>query len=613
MKSKIFFRILAGGLLSMTLTLWTACSDAWDEHYSVTNGGMADQPSLLATIAADPSLKNFYRVVETIGASDMLNSSQQFTVWAPVNFTDEQADSVIAVYQQDADAGMKIEDNKAMTQFLQNHMALYTIAVSSLTDETVAMLNNKYMRLIGKSKDSGSLQGNPFNEAVLCNNGMLYKTEKLQTFFPNIRQYIELSGRMDSIADFIASFDEYTLDESASVPGGVVDGKTIYLDSVTNLYNRLLMQYGYVQREDSTYTFLAPTDDVWLSEYERYHKLFKYDNSVNNSDSLADNMTKTSIIRGRFFNTSKEWMYNRHPEDSLCNTSYMQRQIHYPRQNVYYKPENGILSDLEKIECSNGFVYVDNKGVIEPQTTFFGRSDIEASVPIYYEIPKNENNEPTVSADLMSYETYKDEEAAELELDHTYNYVQVVAIKPASGHTSLTYTIPSTYSGCYYNIYLVTVPNPNKYNRMPLWFQVSHIEKNSEGVIPTNSNNDYKWEYYNNPNPVTADNTENGDVILKQSHSERCFVADAEKVDTILIQSAVKYDYAGAGLDDGVLKLRIGDFGPNSASYREKIYTRTLRLNEIIMIPFETEEEARAAAEDKNAFNDELLGRKKEN
>ncbi len=601
MKSKIFSKMMAAAMLTTAPLLWSSCSDTWGEHYDVTDGGMADQPSILTNIKSDADLANFYKVIEAIGASDLLNSPQQLSVWAPLNFTEAQADSVISVYASDVASGLKWEDNRAVTQFLQNHIALYTVPVSSLTNDTIAMLNNKYMHLIGSSSKSGSLQGNPFVDAILCNNGIIYKAENVQTFFPNIREFIEMQSNADSIVKFIASYDEYELDENSSVAGGIVDGKTVYLDSVTNLSNDILRKYGYIQREDSTYALIFPTDELWASEYDRYHALYNYDPSVNNADSLADNLTKLSIIRGRFFNTSADWAYNRHPEDSLCNTQYSQRQLHNPRQNVYYQPETGILSGLEKVECSNGYVYIDAKGVIEPQTTFFGRNDIEAYSPRYYEIPVNTNNEETMNVSTMSYETYKDSDFTDV--DKTYYYARVTA-KTSSAQTSLEYTLPETFSGCYYNIYLVTVPDV--YTNLPLWFQVSQSVKNEKGAFASDT-------YFSNPHPITEGSVENSDVILKQSKNERCFVASAEKVDTILIQSAVNYTYAGYGLDDGVVKFTIGSFGPSSSKYREAIYTRTLRLNEIIMVPFETREEAEAAADDIDAFNDELLEANKEN
>ncbi len=102
-------------------------------------------------------------------------------------------------------------------------------------------------------------------------------------------------------------------------------------------------------------------------------------------------------------------------------------------------------------------------------------------------------------------------------------------------------------------------------------------------------------------------------VILKQSNNQRCYVSSAEKVDTILIQSGVQFTYSSYGLDDGTVNLKVSSFGPSSGTYREKIYTRTLRLNEFILVPFETKEEAEAAADDIDAFNDELLEANKEN
>ena len=604
MNTKRFSKIIAAVMLAGAPLFWSACTDAWDDHYDVTEGGMADQPSLLESIKADANLANFLRVIEAINAGQTLDSPEQLTVWAPKGLTSAQADSVIAVYQADEAAGLKWEDNKAVTQFFQNHVALYARTISSLTNDTIAMLNKKYMHLIGTSASSGSLDSNPFNEAVICSNGILYKTQNVQSFFPNVREYLEKTAILDSIAKLVKSYDEYELDENSSVAGGVEDGKTVYLDSVTVLSNSLLSRYGFIQREDSVYSLVAPTNEVWTKLYDNYKKYYVYDPTVAHADSLSDANTRTSIIRGRFFNTSSENKYNRHPEDSLTNTSYNERQAHNPRLNVYYKPfgSDGILNGLERVECSNGFVYIDNSGVIDPRTTFLGRTDYEVYQARYYEIPKNESNEDKMSVSVGQYLIYDSDSTYNIK--KSYYYAQVTSKKPTD-HTELVYTLPNTLSGVYYNIYVVTVPD--NYYGLPSWFQVKHSEINDRGNFPTAQN----WV---NPNPVEViDSLEWTSVLAKQSNYNRCYAATAEKVDTILIQSGVQFNYSGSGLRDGVVKLNISSFGPSSASYREKLYTRTLRLNEIILVPFETKEEAEAAANDLDAFNDELLEAKKEN
>ncbi len=625
MKSKIFSRMVAAAVLSAPLILWSACTDTWDDHYGVADGVAESQASLLVNIADDPDLENFYRVVQSIGASTMLDAPGAMTVWAPLNLTRAQADSVIAVYQADETAGLKSEDNKAMTQFLQNHVSMYIRTVSAETNDTVAMLNGKYMNLTGTSNSSGKLQENPFDGAVLCNNGMLYKAENVQTFFPNIREYVDMADGLDSLSAFFALYDEYELDENASVSGGVVDGKTVYLDSVTNLKNDVLSKYGYVQREDSTYYFIAPTNEVWNEEYSKYLSYYNYANidGLTNPDSLADAQAKTNIICGRFFNMSKASRYNYHPEDSLCNTQYSSMQTHNPRQNVYYHPETGILQGLEKIECSNGYVYIDDQRAIDPTTTFFGRKDMEATMN--YEVPTNDNNVETMIVTRNTY--YKmdtpsggtvtepsDEEDADTESStstdtstdsqKTYSYITVVA-RTASAQTSMEYKMKDLFSNCYYNIYLVTIPDEDTH--LPLWFQVSQKVMNANGGWPSAST------YFTNPHPVTEGSVDNSETILNQSNNTRCFVASAEKVDTILLQAAVTYPYSGVGIDDETVQLTVGSFGPSSSTYRERVYTRTLRLNEIILVPFETEAEALAAADDKDAFNDELLEANKEN
>lgn len=613
MKKNKISKYMAVALLTGAPLLWSACTDTWDSHYDVNNGGMADQPSLLQNIQKDPDLANFARVIKEIGAEDLLNSPQQLTIWAPVGLTSDQADSIIAVYKKDVEEGLKQEDNKAITQFLQNHISLYTQSLSSLTNDTIKMLNKKYMWMKGVNSTTGTLSAisgadeNKIVDVVLCNNGLLYKTENKQNFFPNVREYVDQSKKvLDSLSNFIKFFDEYELDEKASVAGGIVDGKTVYLDSVTTLTNDILSHYGFIQREDSVYTMIAPTNKVWEDLYKKYSTYYNYNPNVNKYDSLADANVKRRIIEGRFFNTSRDWRYNRDyvmgNKDSICNTMYVERQKHNPRQNVYYDPENTIFAGLKRIECSNGFIYVDDKGTISSESTFFGRKDVEAYYASYYEIPRNSSNEETMNVSTRIYQApyrYTTDENGDVQVDEWKEY-QYVQVTPKTGKdVNLEYTLPNVLSGCYYNIYVVTVPNVN--NNLPCWFRVSNRIMKADGKFPTSET------YYNNPHPITADTegVDNVNVILKQSNNNRCYVASATKVDTILIQKAVQFPYSSVGLEEGTVKLKFLHFGPSSSA--DKIYTRTLSLNEIILVPFETEKEAEEAADDLDAFNDDLL------
>lgn len=621
MKRNKINSILAAALLATTPVLWSACSDTWDDHYAVAEGGMADQPSILASIEADQSLANFLRVIKTIGGAETLDSPQQFTVWAPVNFTSDQADSVIAVYEKDKAAGLKLLDNRAMKQFMQNHVALYSRPVSSTTNDTIKMLNNKYMQLVGKSATSGTLSNNPFNEMIICNNGIIYKTQHIQNFFPNVREFIDQNATTDSLTQLIKLYDEYVLDEKASVAGGIQDGKVVYLDSVTILTNRFLNNYGPIHREDSVYTVIVPTDGVWKTLYEKYSQYYQYASNVNNADSLRNVTTQSRIIQGRFFNTSKNWALNAHPQDSLCNTLYSSYQSHNPRKNVFYNPQETLFAGLKSYECSNGTVYIDDKGVIDPAKTFFGRMDLEAYSPRYYENPLNSSNEETMTISQRVYtpqvvdkvETVENEDGTTTEVityknGHNYYYANVVA-KSNSAQTSVIYNIPDLLSNVYYNVYVVTCPGngTNVAETLPTWMQVAYKREKADGTFPARDT------VFVNPHPVTAGSCENSDVILKQSKNENCFVTSTEKVDTILVAKAFQANVSGWGLDDATVKFTIGSWERSPSASRDKLYTRTLHLSELILVPFNTKEEAEAAADDIDAFNDVLLEANKEN
>lgn len=582
---------------------WSACTDAWDDHYDVTEGGMADQKTILENIQADPNLANYYQVLKAIGAEDLFASPQQLTVWAPKNLTQAQVDSVIAVYEKEkADYAeknngkeLKNTDNKAYTQFLQNHTALYTRSISALTDDTIPMLNDKYMHLLGKSTTEGSLADVPFSDATLCSNGMLYKSDYLQGFFPNIREYLEQTEGMDSIVKLITSFDSRELDEKASVPGGVEDGQTVYLDSVEILSNDLLRAFGYIQREDSSYTFIAPTDDLWKAQYEKYIQYYKFSSNVENADSLADIYTKLNIIEGRFFNNNSK--YNRHPEDSLTNTRYSVYQEQYPRQNVYYA-EDAIFDGLKEVKCSNGTVYVDDKGVITPQSTFFNRWALPATASSYYKLD--------TSIESGTYGTYppEDKDNPDATSDVKRYYYLEITGRTKNVATKIDYTVPNLLSAAYYNIYLVTVPNTTK--NLPAWMQIQYSLKGENGEWGRTAN-------FKNPHPITPESeVADADLIVANDKKQEWFVASAEKMDTLLVQSAMQLPYSGYSLKEGTLKLTVGSIGTLS-NFNDVNYTRNLRLNKFIFIPFETKEEAEAAADDLNAFNDEILAEEAKN
>lgn len=113
---------------------------------------------------------------------------------------------------------------------------------------------------------------------------MISEVNKLLSLFCHYLYKSILLIDLDSLSSFLYSFNEYQFNANKSVPGGIVNGKTVYLDSVTEFNNKMLDMYGYVNREDSNYLMIMPTNTVWKSLYDEYIKYFNYDNKTTKRD-----------------------------------------------------------------------------------------------------------------------------------------------------------------------------------------------------------------------------------------------------------------------------------------------------------------------------------------
>lgn len=615
MKTKHYIPIFVSALaLGTTLTM--SCSDEWDNHFN--NDGVqvaVDAPSLLERVQADPQLTPFLRVLKTVELgkqqaeasdiahySDLLASSQVMTLWAPV-ISDAQADSVIAVFQADKAAGRKSDDNRAVTQFVKNHIALYGRSVSSLTNDTVRMLNGKYMLLTPTS-----LNGVEFTERnIVARNGIMYKLAHNEVFFPNVREYLALTAGLDSVSAFFEGFDRDDLDESASVEQGIVDGKIVYADSVytrSNQLQRLLT--AYLNREDSSYIFLAPTNSVWKQEYERFAPLFHYVDRVENRDSVAELNARMAIVRGRVFNANS---HKKGYQDSIKNTVYINIPGYYGL-NVFMNPlaSDGIFGGLTPVTCSNGMVYTDNSGRIDPALTFMQARYVLAndmSNRITPQLVESNQKVPRVTItprSVIDSITYNGQFFDFHELKNS-SYIEVTPIDYGTAGSSyrngaIYFTLPNTFSNTYYNVYLVTVPafaNANGYNPehvRPTRFKVSYNQRRetaraTKDLVSDNPNDDLEFDKNDTKvSPVAPETHVNGSY----------FQTSGDQIDLICIDRARRVTMSGFNVFGSVSATQryLIETDVRATDLTNNIRTNVLRLNRIIYIPFATKEEAEA-------------------
>ncbi|MBM6991824.1 MAG: hypothetical protein I3J02_00930 [Prevotella sp.] len=541
------------GCMAALLTL-ASCSDDWDNHY---NPVTTDASSLWESISLESSLSNFAKVLKATGYDQRLSGSQTYTVFALNNdgLTSTQADSLIAAYQTQKSAGVRDNDNTVVRQFIQNHISLYRHPVSTQTSDSIKMMNGKYAVLTPTS-----VGGNTFTVTnQLHSNGVLFTLGSQVKYFPNVFEYLGIDPNLDSIYQFVNSFSTYEFVESSSVPGGIVNGQTVYLDSVMRLRNKMLDVLGYLSQEDSTYWMLAPTNAEWSRMVTEFHPYFNYDNTVTNRDSMQETNTRLAILKGTVF--SRTINPDKAFRDSAVSTSalsYQYRRIlgtepYY----LFYHPfdADGIFAGAQQMECSNGMVLKSEDFRIKKEQTFFQTIKVEAE-----ELSRQDTiidaEQPLEVRTVQSGNAFYDKIS-------NNQFVELIASNTSTDpnhfpYPTVMYSVPEVLSNVGYDIYVVVAP-VQAYN--PDAIDADTLPNKILGTL-----------YYTNQ-----------DAKLQQRRLG-IFTSKAGVVDTIRVASNFTFPVCSYGLAKPSVKLRIqSQVGRNETAK----YATNLRLDCVIFKPHE--------------------------
>ena len=265
-KSKyIGMAMMAAGLLAAT-----SCTDFSDYNEASTEGVTASaSQTLWENIQQNPQLSDFEALVRKAGFDENLKQTQYYTVWAPLNGT------------YDASEFQNLNNDALLRQFVQNHIASYAHSASGEINERILMLNEKSYNFTGSSSYT-------FDEVAVSqpnlpsSNGLLHTLNGVATFYPNLYEYVTdatlSAGKdLDSLRQFFQKYETTYLDTDASVKGSIVDGMQTYVDSVIVTLNTLWETLrAKIQEEDSTYTFLLPTNKAWSAAYDRISAYYNY-------------------------------------------------------------------------------------------------------------------------------------------------------------------------------------------------------------------------------------------------------------------------------------------------------------------------------------------------
>ena len=573
--SNIYNKVLG---LALAVLTFAACSDTWNDHFDNKGEGMNDA-SLWQAITQNGNLSNFAKVIQACGYDKALNSSQVFTVFAPTNenFSAEEAEEWIAIYN--AEKGkVNDDDNTAIKEFVQNHLALYNYSVSASSNDSLTLMNGKRTML-----STSSFGNNPIlTTNGHYNNGILFTIQGKAPYFPTVFEYLRKDADLDSIASFFYNPRFYRKEfiPGRSVAGGLENGKTVYLDSVFVQQNDLWnMLWAYTNNEDSTYWMVAPTNKEWKKLVEEYEPYFNYAENAPFRDSLVYTMPRLAIVGGTTF--SRTLNTDAHLTDSALSTSacetYVYRQYYWGSNNLHYyqyggksdvntqKPYSatGIFSGTDNIECSNGQVMKSDDWKINKLNTFHQWIIIEAENESSFEIVSKYTNNNEDLPDLRL------EPRAVLNNNRFYGkvwdneFAEFKELKSSQNHTVRFY-LRNVLSNIGYDIYLVTAPalandsNATQEERIPAKLSCAINRHNASE--------------YDTPEETT---------VLQSS-----VATNPDVVDYILLAEDFKFPIATYGLSESSPMWTLDvETKATAPEIRSKKYTRTMRIDCIMLVP----------------------------
>ena len=551
-------KILAGAMLFGALFLASSCDES--EGLKVTPEVPYADKTMFEVISSDTELTDFMAVLNACGAhcaDSLFNKSRVYTLWAPVNGTFNK-DSLIA----EVEAG---ERDNVFERFVQAHVSNHLRAANGKLDEDnkILLLNDKVTVFTGDHVSGYTFDGKEISEAnIRVLNGVLHKIAAPAEYKYNIWEYLRSDARVDSVANFLYSFDVTEFSESQSIIGPIKDGQQTYLDSVFVTNNKFLRAWegvGTLNNEDSVYTVYVPTNEVWDEMLKVSDKHFNYNLKITNPTSLT--AEKRDSMRHTYarLNLIKYMTYS----------NYEQRYVENPDSIMpawqggfkHGRPEF-LKADVEKNvifekELSNGTFKIVDKSPYSMFELWHDTIKLEAE----------DENMRTYLAGGVGYiqsasKTQINKDSAFLDAKISGNrYFEAYSDKAAS---TVRYKIPDLLSASY-NVALVVVPK-----------NITNADVAPEELKPHEMQ--IKITQATGSNTVTLANHK--DVHNDPTRIDTVFLTEKDGSRSVVTVPYCEYYKTNKEADYGVL-IEVKSDGST------KTYDRSIRLDAILFIPVE--------------------------
>lgn len=549
-------KILTGAMLFGALFFASSC----DDSDGVKPTPYADK-TMFDMITADPELTDFIDVLNVCGnhcADSLFNKTRVYTLWAPVNGSFDK-DSLIKEVVENGNR------EKVFKYFVESHVANHLKAANGVLDEDnkVMLLNDKVAVFAGNPTDGYTFGGNVVKEGnIRVKNGVLHKISAPAEYKYNIWEYLRLDSRVDSVANFLYSFDVEEFSESQSIEGPIKDGQQTYLDSVFEIRNKFLSNWngvGNLNSEDSIYTVYVPTNELWNEMLAISDKHYNFNNATKTPaaytpemrDSMRHTYARLNLIKYMTY-SAYEQRYVEHPDSIMPAWQGMFRngRPEFLREDV----ERNVI--FEK-ELSNGTFKIVDKSPYSIFDLWHDTVRVEAEDDIM-RVYTASGVEYVHSASKTQIN--KDSVFANTKISGN-RYFELLSEKAA---TTVRYKVPNLLSASY-NLALIVVPK-----------NITNSDIDPESLLP----HEMQIKITQATGASTATIAKYEDVHNDPTRVDTIFLTEKSGERSVITFPYCEYYNTGAEADYGVT-IEVNSNG------NIRRYDRSIRLDAILFIPVE--------------------------
>ena len=570
MKKKTYYGIM---MVAAAMLSATSCTDFADYNEAYNDSNASADKTLWENISGDSDLSQFASLLTKAGYDKVLNSANSYTVWAPVNGTFD-----VSQYES-------LDSAQLVQQFVKNHIASYNFVVSGVwsTPKRIHTLNNKSYDFVNNG--ACTFDGiNVTTTNIAGNNGVMHKMSGVAKYYPNIIDFFSDSAKVkslgiDSVAAYFNKYNETYLDEANSVVGPIVDGKQTYIDSVMVTYNTLANRLrARLSEEDSSYTVLLPTNDVWNAELAEANKAYAlkqnipFRNLVNNNvtdqlytvsklNYLKDSLAHEALVRMLVFSNNDTYnvglLAGRFSETDSLRT---------PSRNKFSSPAGLLPHVSSKETMSNGMAFIMDSLAFPIWDKYCTEKSFtpSSSNVINVKLGSGSRRSVTFTDSLGNSETMS-----------WYNVLPSGTSSP-----EMEMVLPNVASGSY-NVYIVLAPpysfSTADIDTLPNKCKVSMYYSLTGDNVKTTTT----WRFSSDGvvNPET--DKKQADFIIDNSYSRRFDANGKALADTVKVGSItlpVSYTSTGVGPS---LNIKV----PSMLKSERSKYSREIRLMNVLLRP----------------------------